>query len=74
MKKTAQIKTLDDVKLDMSILYDGIRDGTVELKPAAEMANVAGKYLKAEQLQLAREIFTSGLGSKTQALMLDHSA
>lgn len=56
------MKTLEDIKDDMSKLYDGVRDGTVELKAASEMANIAGKYLKAEQLQLAREIF-SGEGN-----------
>lgn len=51
------MKSLDDVKQDMSVLYDEVRAGTVELKAAAELANIAGKYLKAEQLQLAREMF-----------------
>jgi hypothetical protein len=60
MKKTAKMKTLDDIKLDMSVLYEEVSDGTVELKTAGELANIAGKFLKAEQLQLAREIFTSG--------------
>ncbi len=53
------MKSLDDVKQDMSSLYDEVKNGTVELKHAAELANIAGKYLKAEQLQLAREIFVS---------------
>lgn len=52
------MKSLDDVKNDMSQLYEEVRAGTTELKTAAELANIAGKYLKAEQLQLAREIFT----------------
>ena len=64
MTKTAKMKTLDDVKRDMSILYDEVNNGTTELKAAAELANIAGKYLKAEQLQLAREIFTSQLGKR----------
>ena len=54
------MKTLDDVKQDMSTLYDEVRGGTVELKTASELANIAGKFLKAEQLQLAREIFEHG--------------
>jgi len=41
----------------MSILYDQVKGGEIELKAAAELANIAGKYLKAEQLKLAREIF-----------------
>lgn len=55
-------KTLQDVKNDMSALYDEVRNGTTELKTAAELANIAGKYLKAEQLELAREIFIKSLG------------
>jgi hypothetical protein len=58
------MKTLDDVKLDMSTLYDEVSSGATELKTAAELANIAGKYLKAEQLQLAREIFMGQLGRK----------
>jgi hypothetical protein len=56
------MKTLSDIKQDMSDLYDQVRDGTVELKSAAELANIAGKYLKAEQLELAREIFIASQG------------
>ena len=52
-------KTLDDIKLDMSQLYEELRTGNVELKIASELANIAGKFLKAEQLQLAREIFVT---------------
>ena len=50
-------KTLSDVKKDMSELYELIRHGQIELKTAAEMSNVTGKFLKAEQLELARDIF-----------------
>ena len=51
------MKSLDDIKQDMSTLYDELCAGETELKTAAELANIAGKYLKAEQLALAREIF-----------------
>jgi hypothetical protein len=54
------MKTLNDIKQDMSDLYDGVASGTMELKTASELANIAGKFLKAEQLDLAREIFLSG--------------
>lgn len=50
-------KTLEDVKSDMSDLYDELRKSEVEIKLAAELANIAGKFLKAEQLMLAREHF-----------------
>ena len=54
------MKTLNDIKADMSRLYDELQAGTCELRTASELANIAGKFLKAEQLDLAREIFVSG--------------
>jgi hypothetical protein len=51
------VKTLDDIKRDMSELYESLKTGGVDLKVAAELANISGKFLKAEQLQLAREVF-----------------
>lgn len=67
MSKT-KTKTLDDIMYDMSELYDDLSAGRVELKMAAEKANVTGKFLKAYQLQLAREIFTSQLVQKPDAV------
>jgi hypothetical protein len=54
------MKSLNDIKQDMSILYDELRAGSIDLKTAAELANVAGKFLKAEQLDLATAIFLEG--------------
>jgi hypothetical protein len=51
------MKTLNDIKQDMSELYDQVRAGQVDLKTAGELANISGKFLKAEQLELARDIF-----------------
>lgn len=51
------MKTLDDVKSDMSDLYEQVKAGEADLKTAAELANITGKFLKAEQLKLAREIY-----------------
>lgn len=59
----SNMKSLDDVKTDMSDLYAQVRDGTIELKVASELANITGKFLKAEQLKLAREIFGSNSGA-----------
>ena len=53
------MKTLSDIKQDMSDLYEQVRAGRVDLKTAGELANISGKFLKAEQLELAREIFLS---------------
>lgn len=61
------MKTLEDIQQDMSDLYDQVRNGDTELKAASELANIAGKYLKAEQLKLAREIFTSARGQLSRA-------
>ena len=62
------MKTMNDIKQDMSDLYEQLKAGTCELKAAAELANIAGKYLKAEQLDLAREIFMAG---RPHAMTLD---
>jgi hypothetical protein len=70
------MKNLNDIKQDMSDLYEALKAGTVDLKVAGELANISGKFLKAEQLQLAREIFTENR-AKHQATYLienhDHS-
>lgn len=70
------IESLDHIKLAMGKLYGEVRAGTTELKTAAELANIAGKYLKAEQLQLAREIFQGQLGRKADSIpaQLTHNA
>ena len=62
------MKTLNDIKADMSRLYDELQAGTCELKTASELANIAGKFLKAEQLDLAREVF---LSRRPQGLTLE---
>lgn len=51
------IKSLNDVKADMSDLYEQVKAGSCDLKFAAELANITGKYLKAAQIELAREVF-----------------
>jgi tyrosine-protein phosphatase YwqE len=51
------MKTLNDIKQDMSELYDLVKAGQVDLKTAGELANISGKFLKAEQLELAKDIF-----------------
>ena len=53
------MKTLNDVKSDMSELYEQVKRGDCDLKFAAELANITGKYLKAVQLELAQEVFVS---------------
>ena len=58
------MKNLNDIKADMSALYEELKAGTVEIKQAAELANITGKYLKAEQLQLAREVFEQNMADR----------
>lgn len=64
-------KTLEDVKADMSELYEQVKAGEADLKTASELANITGKYLKAEQLKLAREIFEQ---NAPQQARLAHAA
>ncbi len=51
------MKTLNDIKQDMSDLYEQVKNGEVDLKTAAELSNISGKFLKAEQLELAKAVF-----------------
>jgi len=62
------MKTLNDIKENMSDLYDAVLSGGTDLKTASELANIAGKFLKAEQLDLAREVF---LDSRKQPKMIE---
>lgn len=52
-------KTLSDVKADMSDLYEQVKSGNTDLKLAAELANITGKYLKAVQLEMAKEMLVA---------------
>ena len=57
MTTTRTVKTMHDLKADLSELYDGTRDGEVDLRLCAELTNISGKYLKALALEQAREEF-----------------
>lgn len=46
-------KTLDDIEADMTELYEQLKNDQVKVKVASELANIAGKFLKANQLRLA---------------------
>lgn len=63
------MKNLNDIKADMSDLYEAVKNGSVDLKVASELANISGKFLKAEQLQLAREVF---LSNRAEPLIINH--
>jgi len=51
------MKNMNDVRQQMSELYDQLKAGEIDIKTASELANITGKFLKAEQLELARDIF-----------------
>lgn len=63
------MKTLTDIKQDMSELYDALKAGEVDIKIAGELANISGKFLKAEQLELAKDIFMS---NRSRTLTIDN--
>ena len=50
-------KTLEDVKADMSALYESVKAGGTDLKTAGELTNITGKFLKADALQFAKQVF-----------------
>lgn len=50
-------KTLEDVMEDMSELYEMVRGGDCDLRVAAELTNITGKFLKAAQLEFAKELW-----------------
>jgi len=65
------MKTLNDIKQDMSELYESLKTGAVDLKVASELANISGKFLKAEQLQLAREVFIENKAKVSSRALMD---
>jgi hypothetical protein len=62
------MKTLDDVKQDMSVLYDNLSNRKLDLQTASELANIAGKFLKDESLVLAREMFIADKANKSRMI------
>ena len=52
-------KTLDDLNVDLSLLYDGVCDGSIDLKTAQELANIGGKLFKIQALKWAKEVFAA---------------
>lgn len=64
------MKTLHNIQADMSDLYDSFKLGAIQREDAAELANIAGKFLMAEKLILANKQFEESLKDK---LALPHS-
>ena len=43
---------ISDLTTELSTLYEGLKNGTIEVKTAAEMNNTAGKIIHAQRVQL----------------------
>jgi len=73
MNDITKTKSLNDVMADMSQLYEAVKTGDVDVKLASELANITGKYLKAVQLDFAKEVFASNKMSQP-ARSIEHAA
>ena len=43
---------ISELTTELSALYEGLRNGTIETKVAAEMNNTAGKIINVQKVQL----------------------
>jgi hypothetical protein len=43
---------ISELTTELSTLYEGLKNGTIETKVAAEMNNTAGKIIHAQRVQL----------------------
>lgn len=46
------MKHISELTVQLSELYDGLKNGTIEVKTAAEMNNTAGKIIHTQRVQL----------------------
>jgi hypothetical protein len=46
------MKHISELSTELAALYDGLKNGTIEVKVAAEMNNTAGKIIHAQRVQL----------------------
>jgi adhesin HecA-like repeat protein len=46
------MKHISELTTELSALYDGLKNGTVDVKVAAELNNTAGKIIHAQRVQL----------------------
>jgi hypothetical protein len=46
------MKHISDLTKELSSLYEGLKNGTVDVKIATEMNNTAGKIINAQRVQL----------------------
>ena len=46
------MKHISELTTELSSLYEGLKNGTVDVKIATEMNNTAGKIINAQRVQL----------------------
>ena len=46
------MKHISELTAELSFLYEGLKNGTVDVKVATEMNNTAGKIINAQRVQL----------------------
>jgi len=46
------MRHISELTKELSALYDGLKNGTVDVKIAAEMNNTAGKIINTQRVQL----------------------
>ena len=46
------MKHISELTKELSALYEGLKNGTIETKVATEMNNTAGKIINAQRVQL----------------------
>jgi hypothetical protein len=46
------MKNVDELRIQLSAVFMGLKDGTIKAKDAAELANVAGKMINSAKVQV----------------------
>ena len=46
------MKTVNELRANLSEVFDGLRTGGIEVKAASELANLAGKMINSAKVQL----------------------
>jgi len=53
MNLTLNVSTITDIRNDLIVVFNGLRDGTLDYKDAVEINNTAGKIISSAKVQLA---------------------
>lgn len=46
------MKSINELRNELAVLFDSIKDGTTDIKQAAEMNNTAGKIINSLKVEL----------------------